>query len=225
MWNVMHSWLWLWLCFTSRQHRWEALAETCLQNQSDSSKSDLSLLFSAGKKNLFLIGWKLSTSLAWGLWKSSVNLYSLSPPGSWSTLFSLCYWPQRIVQWASHMLGSNCIFQHWLTLLPARQGSSEWRNCLGAFQAIISWDTNQNLKKVAGGMNHSVELFEDHSSRLGLTQPSNLLVTMVRSHLSSKSSETPLKKISPCPVTIAKPFRLLRVLQGSRDSGRQPDNL
>ncbi|XP_073072069.1 dolichyl pyrophosphate Glc1Man9GlcNAc2 alpha-1,3-glucosyltransferase isoform X6 [Manis javanica] len=41
------------------------------------------LLFTAPEKiNLFLIGWKLSTSLAWGLWKSSVNLYSLSPPGS-----------------------------------------------------------------------------------------------------------------------------------------------
>ncbi|XP_064432926.1 probable dolichyl pyrophosphate Glc1Man9GlcNAc2 alpha-1,3-glucosyltransferase isoform X3 [Mirounga angustirostris] len=41
------------------------------------------LLFTAPeKKSLFLIGWKLSTSLAWGLWKSSVSLYSLSPPGS-----------------------------------------------------------------------------------------------------------------------------------------------
>lgn len=56
-------------------------------------------------------------------------------------------------------------------------------------------------------MNRSVELFEDHSSRLGLSQPSNLMVTMVRSHLSSKSSETHLKKTSPCPVSTARPFQ------------------
>ncbi|XP_074073075.1 dolichyl pyrophosphate Glc1Man9GlcNAc2 alpha-1,3-glucosyltransferase isoform X3 [Macrotis lagotis] len=40
------------------------------------------LLFTAPEKKNFLIGWKPSTSLAWGLWKSAVNFYFLSPPGS-----------------------------------------------------------------------------------------------------------------------------------------------
>lgn len=65
-------------------------------------------------------------------------------------------------------------------------------------------------------MNHSVELFEDHSSRLGLTQPSNLMVTMVRSHLSSKSSKTHLKKISRCPITIARPFQAAASVPGKQ---------
>lgn len=96
---------------------------------------------------------------------------------------------------------------------------------MDVFQVIISWEINQNLKKVAGGMNHSVDPFENHSSRLGLPQPSNLIVTMVRSHLSSISSETYLKQMFPSAVKIVRSFRLLCLLQTIRESDQQNDYL
>jgi hypothetical protein len=77
------------------------------------------------------------------------------------------------------------------------------KKCLGEGQAITSWVLIRTWRKlpVAGSI-YLVDPLKDHSSTLGLALPSNLIVSMVRSHLPSISNKTLLRKLSPSSVKI-----------------------
>lgn len=102
---------------------------------------------------------------------------------------------------------------------PVGKTKKKWiRDLFGHMPSNYFKELNQDLRKGANGVNYLFQqiCLMDHSSKHGLAQPSNPVVTMVRSHSPSISNESHLRKILPSPLQWSEMIQTAVLAHGKR---------